>query len=145
EEGEVDVIEVLVSEGEEINSEVGLITLETDKATMDVPSPQAGVEKADEVKVGDKVKQGTLGVMLEVAGGSAGAADESDTVARRSTPGGSEAADESDTVARRSTPGGSEAAENGSDPAKAGSDPAPKQPPVPDHPLDKKSKAEGLA
>src|SRR5690606_5513026 len=68
EDGEVDVIEVLVSEGDEISAEDGLITLETDKATMDVPSPKAGVVKSVEVKVGDKVKQGSLVIKLETAG-----------------------------------------------------------------------------
>src|SRR5690606_9734994 len=68
EDGEVDVIEVLVSEGDEISAEDGLITLETDKATMDVPSPEAGVVKSVEVKVGDKVKQGSLVIKLETAG-----------------------------------------------------------------------------
>ncbi|WP_416306100.1 dihydrolipoyllysine-residue acetyltransferase [Neptunicella sp. SCSIO 80796] len=69
--GEVDVIDVLVAEGDEIEAEAGLITLETDKATMDVPSPKAGVVKEVKVKSGDKVSNGSLILMLEVkeAGG----------------------------------------------------------------------------
>ncbi|WP_417663756.1 dihydrolipoyllysine-residue acetyltransferase [Pseudidiomarina donghaiensis] len=135
EDGEVDVIEVLVSEGDEVNAEDGLITLETDKATMDVPCPEAGVVKSVEVKVGDKVKQGSLVIMLE-------------TVARRSTPGGSEADVNADTAESggkdvSSSPSGEEV-KGDADPAQ-GAGSAPKQPPVPDHPLDKKSKAEGLA
>ncbi|MEL4426712.1 dihydrolipoyllysine-residue acetyltransferase [Shewanella indica] len=63
---DVDVIEVLVSEGEAIEADAGLITLETDKATMDVPSPQAGTVKSLKVKVGDKVSQGSLVLLLEV-------------------------------------------------------------------------------
>ncbi|TVL11216.1 dihydrolipoyllysine-residue acetyltransferase [Shewanella algae] len=63
---DVDVIEVLVSEGETIEADAGLITLETDKATMDVPSPQAGTVKSLKVKVGDKVSQGSLVLLLEV-------------------------------------------------------------------------------
>ncbi|MFC7005827.1 dihydrolipoyllysine-residue acetyltransferase [Bowmanella sp. JS7-9] len=63
----VDVIEVLVAEGDRIEAEQGLITLETDKATMDVPAPQAGVVKSINVKVGDKVSKGSLVLMLETA------------------------------------------------------------------------------
>ena len=64
---DVDVIDVLVAEGDEIEQEAGLITLETDKATMDVPSPQAGKVKSVALKVGDKVSEGTLVITLEVA------------------------------------------------------------------------------
>lgn len=65
---DVSVIEVLVAVGDKIEVDAGLITLETDKATMDIPSPFAGVVKAVNVAVGDKVSQGSLVVMLEVAG-----------------------------------------------------------------------------
>ncbi|MDN3653589.1 pyruvate dehydrogenase complex dihydrolipoyllysine-residue acetyltransferase [Thalassotalea ponticola] len=69
--GEVDVIDVLVAAGDNIEAEDGLITLETDKATMDVPAPQAG--KVVEVKVasGDKVGEGSLVLLLEVGEASA--------------------------------------------------------------------------
>ncbi|GLX81628.1 dihydrolipoyllysine-residue acetyltransferase [Thalassotalea eurytherma] len=69
EDGEVDVIEVIVAVGDEIEEEDGLITLETDKATMDVPSTHAGTVKAVLVNVGDKVKQGSLVIKLETTGG----------------------------------------------------------------------------
>ncbi|MDO6610555.1 dihydrolipoyllysine-residue acetyltransferase [Shewanella sp. 1_MG-2023] len=62
----VDIIEVLVSVGETIEADTGLITLETDKATMEVPAPSAGVVKELKVVVGDKVSQGSLVLMLEV-------------------------------------------------------------------------------
>ena len=65
EDGEVDVIEVLVAVGDVIEEEDGLITLETDKATMDVPTPKAGTVKEVLVNVGDKVKQGSLVIKLE--------------------------------------------------------------------------------
>ncbi|MDL3986255.1 pyruvate dehydrogenase complex dihydrolipoyllysine-residue acetyltransferase [Shewanella xiamenensis] len=65
---DVSVIEVLVAAGDKIEVDAGLITLETDKATMDVPSPFAGVVKEVKVAVGDKVSQGSLVVMLEVGG-----------------------------------------------------------------------------
>lgn len=67
EDGEVDVIEVLVAVGDEINAEDGLITLETDKATMDVPAPFGGLVKALKVKQGDKVSKGTLVAIVETA------------------------------------------------------------------------------
>ncbi|MDF0535142.1 dihydrolipoyllysine-residue acetyltransferase [Shewanella sp. A32] len=70
---DVDVIEVLVKEGDSIEADAGLITLETDKATMDVPAPQAGVVKSLKIKVGDKVSEGSLILLLEVAGGAAAA------------------------------------------------------------------------
>ncbi|AKJ67429.1 dihydrolipoamide dehydrogenase [Pandoraea thiooxydans] len=68
---DVDVIEVLIKVGDTIAKEQSLITLETDKATMEVPSEQAGVVKEMRVKVGDKVSQGTVIAMVE-----AGAAQE---------------------------------------------------------------------
>lgn len=61
----VDIIELLVSVGDSINKEDPLITLETDKATMEVPSNESGVVKKIHVVVGDKVSQGDL--ILEVA------------------------------------------------------------------------------
>jgi pyruvate dehydrogenase E2 component (dihydrolipoamide acetyltransferase) len=65
---DVDVIEILVSAGDTVEAEDGLITLETDKATMDVPSPQAGKVVEMKVKEGDKVSEGSLVLLLEVAG-----------------------------------------------------------------------------
>ena len=73
EDGEVDVIDVLVSAGDTVEKEDGLITLETDKATMDVPSTHAGTIKEVFIKTGDKVKQGTLVVKLETSGGETSA------------------------------------------------------------------------
>jgi pyruvate dehydrogenase E2 component (dihydrolipoamide acetyltransferase) len=56
---EVEVIEVLVKPGDAVSKEQSLITLESDKATMEIPSPAAGVVKELKVKMGDKVSQGT--------------------------------------------------------------------------------------
>ncbi|ARD43870.1 pyruvate dehydrogenase complex dihydrolipoyllysine-residue acetyltransferase [Colwellia sp. PAMC 21821] len=67
EDGEVDVIEVLVAVGDVIEAEDGLITLETDKATMDVPSPHAGTVKEVLINTGDKVKQGSIVIKLETS------------------------------------------------------------------------------
>ncbi|MBK2297164.1 pyruvate dehydrogenase complex dihydrolipoyllysine-residue acetyltransferase [Francisella philomiragia] len=64
----VDVIEVNVAEGDVIAEEDSLITLETDKASMEVPSPIAGKIVKLTVKVGDKVSQGTAIMEVEVAG-----------------------------------------------------------------------------
>jgi pyruvate dehydrogenase E2 component (dihydrolipoamide acetyltransferase) len=65
EDGEVDVIDVLVSVGDVVEEEDGLITLETDKATMDVPSTHAGTVKEVFISNGDRVKQGSLVIKLE--------------------------------------------------------------------------------
>jgi pyruvate dehydrogenase E2 component (dihydrolipoamide acetyltransferase) len=67
--GEVPIIEILVAVGDTVAVEDPLITLESDKATMDVPSPAAGVVKALHVKVGDNVAQGSLLLDLEAAAG----------------------------------------------------------------------------
>jgi pyruvate dehydrogenase E2 component (dihydrolipoamide acetyltransferase) len=71
EDGEVDVIEVLVNVGDVIEEEDGLITLETDKATMDVPSTHAGTVKEVFINTGDKVKEGSIVIKLETSGGGA--------------------------------------------------------------------------
>ena len=68
------VIEVLVKPGDRVNKEAPLVTLESDKATMEVPSPAAGVVKELKIKVGDKVSEGSLVLTLEPAGEGAAAA-----------------------------------------------------------------------
>ena len=62
---DIDVIEVLVKPGERVQKEASLITLESDKATMEIPSSDAGVIKELRVKVGDKVSRGTVIALLE--------------------------------------------------------------------------------
>ncbi len=62
---EVEVIEVLVKPGDAVAKEQSLITLESDKATMEIPSPGAGVVKEMRVKVGDKVSQGSPILVLD--------------------------------------------------------------------------------
>ncbi|HDR9227255.1 TPA: dihydrolipoyllysine-residue acetyltransferase, partial [Burkholderia vietnamiensis] len=71
---DVPVIEIGVKIGDTVEKEQSLVTLESDKATMDVPSPAAGVVKDIKVKVGDAVSEGTLIVLLEAAGAAAPAA-----------------------------------------------------------------------
>ncbi|MGY0561039.1 dihydrolipoyl dehydrogenase [Luteimonas sp. A277] len=65
---DVPVIEVLVSVGDTVAVDQGLLTLESDKATMEVPSPDAGVIKELRVKEGDSVSEGQVVVVLEAAG-----------------------------------------------------------------------------
>ena len=62
---DVAVIEVLVKPGDSIKAEQSLITVESDKASMEIPSSAAGVVKEIKVKVGDKVNQGTVLLSLE--------------------------------------------------------------------------------
>src|ERR1700687_796720 len=64
---DIPVIEVFVKPGDVVKAEDSLLTLESDKATMDVPSPAAGTVKEVRVKVGDKVSEGTLIVVVESA------------------------------------------------------------------------------
>jgi pyruvate dehydrogenase E2 component (dihydrolipoamide acetyltransferase) len=64
---DVPVIEVHVKAGDVVNAEDALITLESDKATMDVPAPAAGTVKEVKVKLGDKVNEGTLIVVLDAS------------------------------------------------------------------------------
>src|SRR5688572_19931765 len=65
---DVSVIEVLVKPGVSIKPEDALVTLESDKATMDVPSPLAGVVKEIRIKVGDKVSEGSVILTAEAEG-----------------------------------------------------------------------------
>ncbi len=67
----VPIIEIHVAEGDTVSVEDPLVTLESDKAAMDVPSPQAGVVKALKVKEGDEVSQGSVILTLETAAAAA--------------------------------------------------------------------------
>ncbi|MGA7596048.1 MAG: dihydrolipoyllysine-residue acetyltransferase [Gallionella sp.] len=68
---DVDIIEVMVKAGDTISAEENLVTLETDKAAMDVPSPYAGVIKEIKIKVGDKVSQGSLILLVDTGNAAA--------------------------------------------------------------------------
>src|SRR3981189_2159599 len=74
---DIPVIEIFVKPGDAGKAEDSLVTLESDKATMDVPAPSAGTVKEVKVKVGDKVSQGSPIVLLEAD--SAASADASKT------------------------------------------------------------------
>jgi dihydrolipoamide dehydrogenase len=65
---EVTVIELMVKVGDTIRAEQSLMTVESDKASMEIPSSQAGVVKELKVKLGDKVKEGSVVLLLEAAG-----------------------------------------------------------------------------
>ena len=70
---EVEVTEVMVKVGDKVEAEQSLITVEGDKASMEVPSPQAGVVKEIKVSVGDKVETGKLIMIFEAEGAAAAA------------------------------------------------------------------------
>ncbi|MDP4074100.1 dihydrolipoyllysine-residue acetyltransferase [Acidovorax sp. A1169] len=70
---EVGVIELLVKPGDTVKAEQSLITVESDKASMEIPSSHAGVVKEVKVAIGDKIKQGSVVLTLEVAGEAAAA------------------------------------------------------------------------
>jgi pyruvate dehydrogenase E2 component (dihydrolipoamide acetyltransferase) len=68
---DVPVIEVLVAVGDSVARDQGLVTLESDKATMEVPSPFAGVVRELKVKLGDTLSEGSVVAMIEAAGDEA--------------------------------------------------------------------------
>ncbi len=73
---EVEVIEILVSAGDRVEAEDSLISLESDKATMEIPSPVSGVVKEVKVTIGDKVSQGAVILLLESSEPVASPADD---------------------------------------------------------------------
>ena len=88
----VPVIEVLVKAGDTVSKDQGLLTLESDKATMEVPSSAAGVVKEVKVKVGDEVSEGTVVVTVE-----AGDAAEKPAAAKTEAPAKTESAPKQET------------------------------------------------
>ncbi len=83
---DIPVIEVLVAVGDTVTKDQGLITLESDKATMEVPASSAGVVKELKVKIGDTVSEGTVVVVLEGTDGGAAAPAASSKEAPASQP-----------------------------------------------------------
>ncbi len=67
----VEVIEILVAVGDTIEAEQSLITVESDKASMEIPASQGGVVKALKVKLGDKVSEGSVILEVEASGAAA--------------------------------------------------------------------------
>ena len=78
---EVEVIEIMVAVGDTIKAEQSLITVESDKASMEIPSSQGGVVKEVKVKVGDKVAKGSVVVVVEGAAAAAAPAAKTDAAA----------------------------------------------------------------
>ncbi|QNH18443.1 dihydrolipoyllysine-residue acetyltransferase [Xanthomonas sp. SS] len=115
---DVPVIEVLVAVGDTVAKDQSLVTLESDKATMEVPSSVAGVVKELKVKVGDSLSEGKVVALIEVAGASADAPAAGAIQATAETGGGVEPVPASaapDKLAQREI-----AQVQGSAPAKAG-------------------------
>jgi len=109
----VEVIEVLVKPGDAVSKEQSLITLESDKATMEIPSPSSGVVTELRIKVGDKVSQGSSILLLESreARGEAASRPKVPEAPRAASPAPSTGADvECDVVVLGAGPGGYSAA-----------------------------------
>jgi pyruvate dehydrogenase E2 component (dihydrolipoamide acetyltransferase) len=82
----VEVIEVLVKVGDTVKAEQSLITVESDKASMEIPASHGGVVKSIDVKVGDKVKQGSVVLSVEASAASAAPAPVAAAPAPAATP-----------------------------------------------------------
>jgi dihydrolipoamide dehydrogenase len=107
----IEVIEVLVKPGDAVSKEQSLITLESDKATMEIPSPNSGVVKELRIKVGDKVSQGSLILLLDSAEAQKPEQRKAPESPRAASPGPSPGADvECDVVVLGAGPGGYSAA-----------------------------------
>src|SRR5439155_824394 len=89
---DVPIIEIQVKPGDRVTAEAPLVTLESDKASMEVPSPSAGVVKTIAVKLGDKVSEGTPILTLEVDGADARAEPAKPAVSAPPAPGMPDAA-----------------------------------------------------
>jgi len=83
---EVEVIEVLVKPGDAVTKEQSLITLESDKATMEIPSPGAGVVKEIKLKVGDKVSKGSPILLLDEKGNGEAPAEKAPVEKKKAEP-----------------------------------------------------------
>ncbi|MCU7864790.1 MAG: dihydrolipoyl dehydrogenase [Candidatus Thiodiazotropha sp. (ex Lucinoma borealis)] len=107
---QVDIIEILVAPGDMVEAEDSIITLESDKATMDIPSPHAGVVKALQVKVGDRISKGAPILKLELAKGASAVEKPSPTKAPVSEAVKGSADKQADVVVLGAGPGGYTAA-----------------------------------
>ena len=82
----IPVIEVLVKPGDTVAKDQGLVTLESDKATMEVPSPVAGTVREVKVKVGDEVSEGSIVALIETAGAVAAPTPKAEPVKAAAAP-----------------------------------------------------------
>ncbi|WP_413722147.1 pyruvate dehydrogenase complex dihydrolipoyllysine-residue acetyltransferase [Sodalis sp. RH23] len=108
---EVEVTEVMVKVGDKVSAEQSLITVEGDKASMEVPAPFAGTVKEIKISTGDKVSTGTLIMVFEVEG-AAPAAEKTETAAAAAPAPASQANKNAAAAAQPKTEGKSEFAEN---------------------------------
>jgi len=115
----VDVIEVHVKPGQQLAAEDPLVTLETDKATMDVPAPRAGTVESVAIKVGDKVSAGDL-ILTLTPDSSSAEASTAPAAAGGTKPSSAASPDTGPTVGRVSPPA----------PVRAVAEPAPQPPPA---------------
>ncbi len=113
---DVEVIDVLVKPGDTIDVETPLLTLETEKATMDVPSTSAGVVKSVAVKKGDRVSQGSVILTLDAKGGEKKAGGDKKASAQAASPAASKGDSQ---VAAASTPSAADKAATGGQPSTA--------------------------
>src|SRR5690606_17722379 len=90
--GEGEVIEILVQVGDRVEVEQSLVTLESDKASMELPSPKAGVIKAIKVKLGDSLSEGDELIELDIEGGEQPADEKPEEAAKAEQPAKQEAA-----------------------------------------------------
>jgi pyruvate dehydrogenase E2 component (dihydrolipoamide acetyltransferase) len=133
-ESDVEIIEILVSKGDSVEAEDGLITLETDKATMDVPCPQDGEIEEMLVEVGDKVSQGSVIAKLKVAGDSGESADDTSAQSK----------DDSSESGKRSDESSDEKSSDDKDSKTTATPSSERQPPVPDHPSQRSDRKDGI-
>ena len=103
---DVDVIEVLVKDGQQIEKETPLITIETEKAAMDVPAPSAGKIAQVKLKSGDKVSEGSVILVLEGTAADSAASQDAPSAPKSETP-----AAEASAAPRQSPPPGSTSAQ----------------------------------
>src|SRR5690606_21645316 len=113
---EVEVIEILVAEGDTITEEQSLITVESDKASMEIPSSHAGVVKSLKVKIGDKIAEGAVVLELEPASGKA----DIPAQAEHATPAGDDDAADAASPAGEASAAAQDAPETADTPASPG-------------------------
>lgn len=137
-EEDVEIIEVLVSKGDSVAEEDGLITLETDKATMDVPCPQDGEIQEMLVEVGDKVSQGSVIAKLKVTGDGDESADDTSAQSKDDSSASDKRSDESSDEKSSDDKADEKDSETTATPSSE------RQPPVPDHPSQRSDRKEGI-